>query len=87
MSTLTTVQPAEQPAPADLHDLQGRFVSQILPAVERHARVYFRHLRSADQDDAVAETVAVACYADLQIMQKEGIYLPPTRHRCGCRLA
>jgi hypothetical protein len=71
MTTLTTPCPAEQPTPADLHDLQGRFVSRILPAVERHARVYFRHLDCPHQrDDAVAETVAVAWKWFLRIARR-----------------
>jgi hypothetical protein len=57
MTSLTTVQAGEQRTPTDLRD---RFLSRVLPAVERHARIYFRHLRSADQDDAVQETIAIA---------------------------
>jgi hypothetical protein len=57
MTSLTTAHAGGQQTATGLHD---RFLSRILPAVERHARVYFRHLRSADQEDAVAETIAIA---------------------------
>jgi hypothetical protein len=41
-------------------DLQTAFLS-LLPLIENHARVYFRHLPCADQKaDKIAETVAVA---------------------------
>jgi hypothetical protein len=40
--------------------LQRSFLA-LLPRVERHTRVYFRHLRCpAEREDAVAETVALA---------------------------
>jgi hypothetical protein len=56
--------PAEAPTPADAPStpeaLQSHFL-EILPRVETHARIYFRHLRCPGRrDDAVAETVAVA---------------------------
>jgi hypothetical protein len=48
-------------APASTPEaLQSHFL-EILPRVETHARIYFRHLRCpGKRDDAVAETVAVA---------------------------
>jgi hypothetical protein len=49
----------DAPAPPIAH-LHAAFLS-ILPRIERHARLYFRHLRCPQrQDDAVAETVALA---------------------------
>jgi hypothetical protein len=38
--------------------LHARFLS-ILPRIVTHGRVYFRHLRSADQEEAIQETVAL----------------------------
>jgi hypothetical protein len=38
--------------------LHARFLS-ILPRIVTHGRVYFRHLRRADQEEAVQETVAL----------------------------
>jgi hypothetical protein len=47
------------PAPAE-SDLQTGFLS-LLPMIENHARVYFRHFPCPEQRaDKVAETVAVA---------------------------
>jgi hypothetical protein len=46
-----------RPAPSTLH---ARFLA-ILPRIERHGRVYFRHLRSAERkEDCIAEMVALA---------------------------
>jgi hypothetical protein len=45
---------------ASLSPLQQHFL-MILPRIELHAQVYFRHLRCPGRKaDAVAETVAVA---------------------------
>jgi hypothetical protein len=52
--------PSAPAHPAASDALQQHFLS-ILPRIERHARVYFRHLRCpGKKEDAVAETVAVA---------------------------
>jgi hypothetical protein len=49
---------ARRPNLAALHD---QFVTRIMPAVERHARVYFRHLRCPHaKQDAVADATALA---------------------------
>jgi hypothetical protein len=43
-----------------LDDLRARFQA-VLPRIERHARIYFRHVGCADRKaDYIAETVAVA---------------------------
>ncbi len=48
-------QPPQTPS---LHD---RFLARIMPAVERHARVYFRGLRCPHRkEEAIAEAVALA---------------------------
>jgi DNA-directed RNA polymerase specialized sigma24 family protein len=50
--------------------LQSHFL-EIMPRVETHARIYFRHLRCPGRrDDAVAETVAVAWKWFLHAAQK-----------------
>jgi len=69
-----------------LDELHAKYLF-ILPKIELHGSIYFRHLSPDRKADAIQEMRALACYADHQIMQKEGIYLSPTRHRCGCRLA
>src|SRR4051794_7084276 len=44
------------------HDLQARFLV-LLPRLELHGRVYFRHLRCAERRrEAVAEVVALCWY-------------------------
>jgi hypothetical protein len=54
------------PGPDPLHT---GFLS-ILPRVELHAAIFFRHIRCPQKrDDCVAETVAIACYADARIMR------------------
>jgi hypothetical protein len=48
------------PATTRLHALQLSFLS-ILPRIERHGRVYFRHVRCPDRKaDAIAEMVALS---------------------------
>ena len=48
------------PAPASLAELHARFQA-LLPRVELHARVFFRHLRCPDRkQDAINETIALA---------------------------
>jgi hypothetical protein len=56
MSTVLVPTPAALPVPV----LQVRFLS-ILPGIELHGRIVFRHVRCADsRADAVAEDVALA---------------------------
>jgi hypothetical protein len=43
-----------------LHRLQQVFVADILPRVEQHGRIYFRHLRPDTKDDAIQEMRALA---------------------------
>ena len=41
--------------------LQREFVSRVLPAVERHAKIYFRHVKCPDRKaDLIAEAVGLA---------------------------
>ena len=48
------------PAPS-LLALQAAFLTQVLPKVVSHGRVYFRHLRSAElKEEYIAEMVALA---------------------------
>ena len=51
-----------------LAELHAHFLS-ILPRVELHGRIYFRHLRPHQKADAVQEMRGLACYADLRIMR------------------
>ncbi len=53
---------ASAPPPPPWHgdNLQSLFVTLVLPRVERHGRVYFRHLRSAERrQDAIAEMIGL----------------------------
>ena len=60
MSQLTQAARAFAPAAA-LALLQGRFLLVVLPRVEAHARIQFRHVRCPGRrEDAVAEAVALA---------------------------
>jgi len=45
-------------SPSD--DLGTRFQALLLPRIERHARICFRHLQAANKQDAIAETIALA---------------------------
>jgi hypothetical protein len=57
MTTASRRASATVPTPEALH---AHFLA-ILPRIETHARIYFRHIRCPGRrDDAVAETVAVA---------------------------
>ena len=42
----------------------------LLPGLERHARVYFRHLRPADREDAAADVVAYGFAAYLRLRRR-----------------
>ena len=41
-------------------DLQHLFLEHILPVVEQHASIWFRHIRGQDRQDAVQEARAIA---------------------------
>src|SRR3954470_17925736 len=57
MSTTTTPAPAPQ-APQALH---AAFLAHVLPRVERHGRVYFRHVRCPDRkEELLAELRGLA---------------------------
>jgi hypothetical protein len=72
------------PAPESLR----RSFESLRARIELHARVSFRGVRCPHRRaDAVAEVVALSCYADHRIMRKACIHLSPTRHLCGCGLA
>jgi hypothetical protein len=79
---LTTTCPIQNATPtrrnfaASLHD---QFVNHIMPAVERHARIYFRHVRCPHRkQEAVAEAVALAWRWFLRLAQrgKDGAQYP-----------
>jgi hypothetical protein len=77
--------------------LHAQFLSLILPYVERHARVVFRHFRCPDRkEDAVCECVAVAWRWFLRLVKqgKDPAEFPSALAtfaaravRCGRRLA
>ena len=51
---------ARCPPPAPIHLLHARFL-QVLPRIQTHAEIHFRHLRCPGRrEDAVAEVVALA---------------------------
>jgi hypothetical protein len=51
-------------------DLQGRFLA-LLPRIERHGRVYFRHLRCAHrQEEMLQEMRALAWRWFLQLVRR-----------------
>jgi hypothetical protein len=55
--------------PPALEQLRAQFLA-LLPRIELHARITFRGVKCPDRRaDAVAETVALACYADARIMR------------------
>ena len=63
---IAPVKPATSPSPETLHH---QFVDHILPAVELHAAVQFRHLKGQDRDEAVQETTAVAWQLYVQAVE------------------
>ena len=86
------------PSALSLHELQARFLS-ILPRIELHGRISFRHLRCADlRADAVAEMVGLAWKWHLRLAErgKDATQFPSTlatfaaravktgRRVCGC---
>src|SRR4051812_29295752 len=51
--------------------LQAHFLA-IVPRIELHARIYFRHLKCpGKRDDAIAETVAVAWKWYLRLVEQQ----------------
>jgi hypothetical protein len=72
--------PVLAPTAPSVHDLQARFLS-ILPRIELHGRVSFRHLRCPGRRaDAVAEMVALAWKWHLRLAErgKDAIQFPGT---------
>jgi hypothetical protein len=66
---MSTAMPEPSRAPAA--HLQSHFLA-VLPRIEGHARVRFRHIRCPDRrDDAVAEAVAVAWESFLRLVEEE----------------
>jgi hypothetical protein len=84
------------PAPS-LLALQAAFLTQVLPKVLSHGRVYFRHLRSAElKEEYVAEMVALTWRWHLRLAErgKDAARFPTALAtfaaravRCGRRLA
>ena len=67
LSTLSTK--PESPAPS-IDQLHAEFLA-ILPRVETHAQIHFRHLRCADKRaDAVAEVIALAWQWYLRLIEQ-----------------
>jgi hypothetical protein len=57
-------------APLSLANLHAAFLT-ILPRIERHALIYFRHLRCPQRlDDAVQETLAIAWLWFVRLIEK-----------------
>ena len=57
MSTSTTPAAAQQPALA----MHATFLAEVLPRVERHGRIYFRHVRCHDRkEELLAELRGLA---------------------------
>jgi hypothetical protein len=54
---------------AQLADLHTRFLV-LLPTIERHGRVYFRHLKSHRKEEAVQEMLALAWLRFLRLAQR-----------------
>ena len=42
-----------------LHALQATFLASVLPRIVTHGRIYFRHRRHADQEEAIQEMAAL----------------------------
>jgi hypothetical protein len=64
---------------------QARFAS-LLPIVERHARVHFRHVRGQELDDRIQETRAVAWKGFLRLEERgKDVFQFPTvfARRCA----
>jgi hypothetical protein len=73
MSTSTTPAPAPQPA------LHAAFCARVLPAVERHARFAFRHLKCpVAQEDAIQETIGLSWkwFRRLTLLGKDATAFP-----------
>ena len=61
MSTVTKSPVSNQQLSLDPTTLQAHFLTRIMPRVERHANVYFRHIKCRNRKaDKVAEAVAIA---------------------------
>ena len=55
-----------------IRTLQRRFLT-LLPRIEVHGRIHFRHVKCPIQrEEVVAEMVALCCYAEFWIMQSSG---------------
>jgi hypothetical protein len=75
MSTCITKLPGNQPAGV----LHSEFVAVIVPAVERHARIYFRHIKCPERKaDLIAEAIGLAWgwFRSLARRGKDGTEFP-----------
>src|SRR5215470_13139885 len=71
MATSTTARPSGQQVTTPPTAEQAHFMATVWPAVERHARIYFRHLRCPHaREEAVAEAVALAWTWHLRLAQR-----------------
>jgi hypothetical protein len=57
-----TVRSGPDPRARSLHHLQQTFVADILPRVEAHARVYFRHVRCLHQMEELLAEMTAMCW-------------------------
>jgi hypothetical protein len=71
MSTIRSSRACDQRPAVAPASLQAQFVERILPAVERHANFYFRHVKCRDRRaDCVTEAVDLAWAWFLALTQR-----------------
>src|SRR5262249_28372622 len=69
--TMKTVQNGRRPLNPVTSADQAHFLAAVWPVVERHARIYFRHLRCPHaREEAVAEAVALAWAWHLRLARR-----------------
>jgi hypothetical protein len=72
-------QPKGQDPSAALAHLQAAFTAKVMPAVEQHARIYFRHVKCSERKaDLVAEAVGLSWrwFVRLSERGKDGTQFP-----------
>jgi hypothetical protein len=79
-----------------LHAVQATFLASVLPRIVTHGRIYFRHRRRADQEEAIQEMAALCWKWFLRLAErgKDSTRFPTALAtfaaravRCGRRLA
>ena len=90
---IASIKNTSKTSPETLH---SQFIDFILPAVQLHASIQFRHLEGQDRDDAIQESMGVAWYLFIQAIEtgKDPTSFPSCiadyavrRVRCGRLLA